>query len=780
MYLNKFLHPANFEYPRTLSQDHTFSVARKKGRLHLTQFGKDIYRLTATGKGWSRNESTWQPYPDGPPPASPGKADMTLDPRALSLQAIQGRRRLLSSVPGRAFGICGDAFVLNFALKGNERFYGMGEKFLGLELSGTCTSFWNTDVMADFPPSVFKTGRPDPAYVSIPYLIVRTDNGWIGMLVNNPGQVMFNTGANMKVEGLLSTGTAQKMLVVGAEQGQPDVFFLFAGSLAELTRNFQKLVGTTPRPPVWSLGYHQCRWGYAAAKELKGYQQTFKKSKFPVDGLWLDIDYMEGYRVFTFSKKHFPNVERDLADLQSEGQKVVPIIDPGVKIDPDWPVYQDGLKADIYCKTPQGSPFVGQVWPGDTAFVDYPLKKGRDWWRDQCAALAARGIEGCWNDMNDPSLGFVGSDPMRWENGKKPHWTYHNQFALLMAEATRDGFLKTRPDQRPFILSRSGSTGMARAAAIWHGDSTSNYHWLRLAIPTALNLGLSGVPFNGPDLGGFDGDCTSQLLTDYLKACFLFPFCRNHSSLSSARQEPWVFGTEVFETVRHYVQDRYRLRPYLYQLFVDQEEQGEAILRPMFYEFDHKDEADFSKTDDQFMVGPVLMQAPLLSEERSRKLTLPRGRWWDFMKGKWTKGGKALRVSPAGDRTPIYARAGYGLPMETTRPESHHWQGQHFDLHLFLEAGKNQTAKGRVVSDDGLSYAYRRGGQSQLRYQAKVEGKDLHITTRRLSEGYGEIKLNFVLYSRFNRITVNRKAVKAVKYSYPFAGQTQSVYQVSP
>ena len=779
MYLNKFLHPANFEYPESLGTEHTFSDARKKGKLQLTRFGNDIYRLTATGKGWNRNESTWQPYPDGAPPAKADKVEMTLNPASLCLQAGKGKSTLLSSVPGRAFGICGDRFVLNFRLDGLEKFYGMGEKFLGLELSGTCTSFWNTDVMGDFPSAVFKTGRPDPAYVAIPYLIIHTAKGWVGILVNNPGQVMFNTGAQMKVEGLVATGGQNKMLVVGANHGQPDLFFLFADSLAELTRNFQQLVGTTPRPPVWSLGYHQCRWGYTSAQELKGYQKKFKAANFPVDGLWLDIDYMTGYRVFTFHEDHFPNVEADLADLQSDGQKVVPIIDPGVKIDPEWDVYREGLEADVYCKTPQGTTFVGQVWPGDTAFVDYALQKGKNWWRDQCAAFAAKGIQGCWNDMNDPSLGFVGNESMLFANGKKEHWTFHNQFALLMAEATRDGFLKTRPDERPFILSRSGSTGMAKAAAIWHGDSTSNYHWLQLAIPTALNLALSGVPFNGPDLGGFAEDCTAQMLTDYMKACFLFPFCRNHSAFHPTRQEPWVFGDAVFETIRNYVQDRYRLRPYLYQLFVDQEERGEAILRPLFYDFDQKGEADFSKMEDQFMVGPAFLQAPILTAERSRKVTLPRGRWWNFMSAKRKEGGKTFSVTPQGDTTPIYARAGSAVPMETARPESHHWQGRHFDLHLYLEAGSKQSAKGRVVSDDGHSFGYRRGEHSQVTYSAKVVGKDLQITTRQTEKGYGDLQLDFVLYSRFDKITVNRKEVKARKCVFPFAGKNQSVYIIS-
>jgi len=782
MYLNKFLHPANFEYPSSLDSSGTYSVHRKQGVLELTSFGENIFRVTAKGKGWNRNESTWTPYPDGEPKGSTPKWKLSLAKATLGFEAKNRKKQsVLKSVPGKAFGICGESFVMNFLLDGTEKFYGMGEKFLGLELSGACTSFWNTDMMADFAGDVFQNGRPDPAYVSIPYLIIQTKKGWVGILVNNPGQVMINTGAQMKVEGLLAAGDSSEMLVIGAHQGQPDLFFLFADSLAELTREYQQLVGTTPLPPVWSLGYHQCRWGYTSAKELEGYKRRFKKEKFPVDGLWLDIDYMNGYRVFTFHEEHFPNVEEDLSSLQSDGQKVIPIIDPGVKIDPEWDVFQQGLEKDVYCKTPQGTTFVGQVWPGDTAFVDYSQKKGKDWWRDKITELAERGIEGCWNDMNDPALGFVGNESMRWADGKKDHWTHHNQFALEMAESTRDGFLKARPDERPFILSRSGSTGMARAAAIWHGDSTSNYHWLQLTLPTALNLSLSGVPFNGADLGGFDGTCSEQLFKDYYKACFLFPFCRNHASFHSPRQEPWVYGTETLDVTRNYIQDRYRLRPYLYQLFVEQEEQGEAILRPLFYDFPKHKEIDLSEIEDQFMVGPALMQAPLVSEERSRKVALPKGRWWDFMKSKWVEGGKVSRLTPSGETTPLYGRAGTALPMETSRPESHHWQGKEFDLHLFLEAeGTPKSLKGTVVSDDGHSFAYKRGERSRVGYSAKVKDAILRISTRHSEKGYGEILLAFVVYSRFKKVFVNGKEVKRESYTYEFAGKQQRVYKVSP
>jgi alpha-glucosidase len=739
----------------------------------------DVFRLTVKGGSWNRNESSWQPFPDGTPEGK-SRFSMRRVGKRPEFRWLDSRKRpLLQSESGHGFGICGEKFMMAFQLEGEEQFYGMGEKFLGLELSGTKTKFWNTDLMGDFPHECFAGARTDPAYASIPYLIVRTKAGWAGILVNNPGAVMMNTGAAMTIEGFQAAPGSKKMLLIGAEHGQPDLFFLFDTTLAGLTRKAQTLMGTTPLPPVWSLGYHQCRWGYASAKELAGYKRKFDQAEFPVDGLWLDIDYMDGYRVFTFNDEYFPDPKQNLAELQKYGQRVVPIIDPGVKVDPDWPVYRDGIQQDIFCKNPQGNPFVGVVWPGNTAFVDFPVKKAFRWWKDRVAELAATGIQGCWNDMNDPSLGFVENDDMLWEKGRKPHWTHHNQFALEMADATRQGFLKAHPDQRPFILSRSGSTGMAKVAAIWHGDSISNYPWLKRSIATCINLGLSGVPFNGPDLGGFAEDCPEQLLVDYIKACFLFPFCRNHSCTGTRRQEPWAYGQETFDLFRNYVRDRYRLRPYLYQLFVQQEELGDPVLRPLFYEASAKplDPAAYH-CDDQFMVGPAFLQAPLVSEQRSRKVLLPEGRWWNVSTGKWIEGGRTLKVTPKADTTPLYAKAGTAVPMEREEPTSHHWKGDAFDLHLFLEKGKKGSVKGELVTDDGNSFGYQRGERTRIAYTAKTDGTTLTITTRATEKGFGDVDLQFVLYGNFRSVTVNRKEVKPERHEYRLAGAVNKVWKV--
>lgn len=779
MLFHKFPHAPNFEFAdATGDGEPLLRTSRGAVPLRLEDLGDDFFRFTAGGGDWAENESRWVPFPDDRPSGS-SEVTGVLERKPLRLAFADARGRVrLESAPGRAFGVCGGAFAMGFSLGGGERFHGMGGKFLGLELSGRRTKFWNTDIMGDFPAAVYRDGRPDPGYVSIPYLAVETSGGWAGILVNNPGAVFFDTGAAMEVEGLVETSKGGRYLLLGAEHGQPDLFLFFAPTVAALTRKLHSLVGRTPLPPVWSLGYHQCRWGYRSADDLNRLRRRFREEKIPVDGLWLDIDYMREYRVFTFDGNHFPNVRADLAALQSDGQKVVPILDPGVKVDPGWEVYLDAGGKGIFCRNPQGREFVGQVWPGDTAFVDYSLPEGREWWAGRTEEFAALGLHGCWNDMNDPSVGFVDPGAMLFDRGKKEHWTHHNQFALGMAEATREGFLRARPDERPFVLSRSGSTGMGRFAALWHGDSTSNYHWLRLAIPTALNLSLSGVPFNGPDVGGFGGDAEAGFFLDSLKASFLFPFCRNHTATGTADQEPWAFGKENLSVIREYIRARYFLRPYLYQLFAGQEEAGDPVLRPLFYEFPNPPGQDFSRTEDQFLVGPALLQAPLVAGERSRLVALPPGRWWDYAAGKWIEGGGSFRVRPSKAGTPLYGRAGFAFPTAAAVPDSHRWDGRRFDLHVLLPEGREGAVSGEIVSDDGSTLAYRRGERTRLRYSAKTDGSELRISLRTAEDGYGPLSVRFVLYGEFRRVTVNRREAEVAPCEFRLAGRRQRVTRV--
>jgi len=781
MHFHKYPYAANFEFAAVKP---SLSLKTRRGayRVSVRATAADIYHIQVTGKGWQKGESQAGLRLHGA--RKGGESRNTRlefgQEGQFRLLGPQGEE-LLSSLPGRFLGQCGEASLFEFLRQKSDRFYGMGEKWSGLEHSEKTTKFWNTDVWADFNPNAYVNGKPapDPVYVSIPYLIINREGTWLGLLLDNPFATFISTGAKVSIADQLEVSEGSEELAevvaegsdhplpakrheapkefihIGAEEGLPSLYIIYGPTLPELTRKLQTLTGTTPRPPAWALGYHQCRWGYESEKDLLWLDGEFRKHEIPVDGLWLDIDYMRGYRVFTFEKKHFPKPKEALARLAKAGRKVVPIIDPGVKLEKGYDVYERGRKANAYCRNPQGGEYVGLVWPGQTVFPDFSMPKARAWWAKEVQAFAEHGIPGAWLDMNDPATGASDNGQMLFAKGTKSHATYHNQFALGMAMASREGFLAAHPGQRPFLLSRSGFIGSNRYTAIWTGDNYSNYHHLKNSIPTTLNLALSGIPFNGPDAGGFGGDTTPELIRDWYKAGFLFPFFRNHSIINSRQQEPWAFDARTLKVLRHYVRLRYRFRPYLYQLFIEHERTGEAILRPLFYDFASTPELPLDKVDDQFLAGPLVLQAPFVQEQQAkRELVLPGGtRWLDASTGRWQEGGQRLTVTADPLETPLYLRDGAILPLAQLEPHDHAFRGESVDFHILLS--EDSSALTRYVFDDGATLSYADGKYSEVRIAAQRKGKEISITTETLKEGFGPGQFVFSTPTEIRKVTIN-------------------------
>ncbi len=781
MHFHKQPYPSNFEFVGKARPGTAVRLGESSMNLRVEELADDVYRVTVASALWTVNKSQAGLTP--PPARRRGAGTTALKIRpdwGLELRDAAGDL-LLASPAGGAFGLCGRASLFMFSRDLDCQFYGMGEKWLGLELSGQRTKFWNTDVWGDFPGDVCRNGRPDPLYVSIPYVIIKRGNQYLGLLLNNPYATFVSTAGSPAIANQLQLADDQKNLFwIGAEDGRPELYILTGPSLPELTRKLQKLVGTTPMPPAWALGYHQCRWGYKSADDLERLDANFRRHEIPCDGLWLDIDYMNGYRVFTVSDTHFPELRKTLKGLEARGRKVVPILDPGVKAEKGYKVYDDGHKADVFCKNPQGREFIGLVWPGETVFPDYSTTTGRAWWAKQVNAFAQNGFQGAWLDMNDPSTGSSEVMHMLFDHGREPHESYHSQYALGMAQASRDGFLAARPDQRPFLLCRSGFIGSSKYTAIWTGDNYSNYHHLKTSISCTLNLALSGIPFNGPDIGGFGGSTNRQLLADWMKACFLFPFCRNHCDLNGIHQEPWVFGLETMEQLRHYIRLRYKLRPYLYDLFAAQEETGEAILRPLFYDFPDTPELPLAHVDDQFMAGPWIMQAPFMTENaKDRAVVLPAGRWYAAHQAAWVDGGCRETVKAEFLKTPLYVREGAILPMAAGEmKDDNRYDGRKVEFHLFLTPEfKGETAMDHVF-DDGESFDYQRGKRSKVRVAAKVVRGVLEITLEHRVRGFGECEPSFVIYGAFKKVRINGRVAKLKSAAWLFAGAEQPVQTV--
>jgi alpha-glucosidase len=791
MYFNKFPYRSNFEFLTTAHSSKTedgiiwnvekFDLqtgtrSQDQVELKVQALSDDVYVISAQSSQWQEYLAQSElklPAVDGPE----GFTVLDLaEGGAISLKTKNGQE-ILSSVPEQGFGKAGEAHVFQFIKPEDSRFYGMGEKMLGLELSGVKTKFWNTDVWADFHHSVFENHRPDPSYVSIPYLIMKSGAHWIGLLLDNPEATFIRTSNHINIAGQMEADEQQgESILLGSEGGLPRLIIIAAQSLAELTRKFQGIVGNTPLPPVWSLGYHQCRWGYENLDDLNYLDAGMNKHQIPCDGLWLDIDYMRGYRVFTFENKYFPDPQKNIHEFQSRGRRIVPIIDPGVKAEAGYDIYESGKAGNHFCLNPQGREFIGLVWPGETVFPDFSQAKTREWWSDQVEKFAHVGITAAWLDMNDPATGDSLNDLMRFDGGRKDHKTYHNQYALGMARASREGFEKARPNERAFLLSRSGFTGMSKYAALWTGDNISNYHYLKSSIACSLNLALSGVPFNGPDVGGFGSDSHPQLMKDWIKAGFLFPFLRNHSNRDTHNQEPWAFDQKTLKVFRHYVQLRYYLRPYLYNLFVNQAEKGEAILRPMFYNFENDPVYDFSYTDDQFMVGDSILQAPFVNEDQQvRSVVLPSAcHWYDVREQKWLEGGQKIIVQKCDGATPLYIRQGSILPLAREKAGEHRYDLKNVDFHIFLAADQNQKVKTSYTFDDGLSMDYTEGARSKLLVEATVNDKTLALQTTYLQQGFGEANFRIVLVDQFDDVTVNGKTVDLENYSFSWTDKASS------
>lgn len=789
MYFRKFPHPANFRFIKTFKGGAgPVALAGQKVTLLAEEYPNGLFRVSAVGPHWKKHCSQAGLTPGRAVKRAPGNRGKPASNRSgLSLKrdgslVVNGfdGTPVLRSPAGMSFGVSGKSSMFVFERTDEMRFYGMGEKMRGLELSGQQTKFWNTDIFADFHGSEIFNDRPDPMYVSIPYVAIRRDNCWVGLLMDNPFATFISTGAEVNVANQMKLGAqGGKIILLGAEDGQPDLYIIVAPDLPSLTRRLQKLVGTTPRPPAWALGYHQCRWGYQSEKDMDRLDRQFEENGVPCDGLWIDIDYMRGFRVFTFNREHFPNPAAATKRLAKKGRRIVPIIDPGVKKEAGYPVYESGRKADAFCRNPNGDEFTGLVWPGETVFPDFSLPAARDWWAKHVKKFAALGFDGAWLDMNDPSTGSVLCTDMLFNRGRDSHHTFHNQYALGMAMASRKGFETAHPGKRQFLLSRSGYTGISRYAALWTGDNCSNYHYLRNCMAVSMNLALSGVPFNGPDIGGFAGDTHPQLITDWMKTCFLFPFCRNHTMINTRDQEPWAFDPDNSEILAEYIRMRYRFRPYLYNLFIEQEAEGSAILRPLFYEFQNTARQILDRIDTQFMIGPAVMQAPVVDEHtRSREVVLPGARWFSWLENRWVEGGRTVTVQPLPAQTPMYLREGFCLPIQKGASTDNRFTPGNVEFHILCSTDFSGEGRISYVFDDGETFAYRKGVESRVSGVFRVANGALDVEIGQDFDKAGRCFADVVLYAPFASVSVNGRQVVATREAWEIPGAKLSLFRV--
>lgn len=765
-HFNKFPHPLNFRYPEAFGAKEELrleAAGSKEGVFRVRILPGDSGAKPASGPSL---DSAYQVRSELSPPQDFGESlshpSSSLECRAdggIALLDEKGEP-FLHSVRRKGFGLMGKNWIFQFVLEDDMQFYGLGEKSMAFERSNRTYRFFNSDAWADHSLSDVRDHVYDPDYISIPYLIVKRGNRYAGILLDNPYPSFVSISPKANIANQMASANAlNDHVYLGAEGGLPSLYLLFGPSLAELTKKLQRLVGPSPLPPLWALGHHQCRWGYRGSFDLERLADGFEKAGVPNDGLWLDIDYMRGYRVFTYEKEHFRDVKDDVAALEKRGFKVVPIIDPGVKREAGYAVHDSGLEAGIFCRNPEGAPYVGLVWPGHTLFPDFTLEKGQAWWADQVKGFFDMGFAGAWLDMNEPATGQVDCSHMLFGEGREAHEAYHNQYAMLMAKASFRGSLAQNPNRRPFFLSRAGFTGSQKWAANWMGDNVSTYRHLHMTPGKAMSLALSGMPLVGGDVGGFGGNTTAPLLVDWYKAAFMLPFFRNHCHRGEHDQEPWAFGEEPLRLIRRFVRLRYKLLPYLYNLFIRHEETGEAVLRPLFHDFKDSEALPLSHVNDQFLMGPFWMQAPHTVEDaESREIILPEGRWFAAEKGEWVDGGLAYREKRAEESTPIFLREGALLPMQAGEIRSSAKDLRAVELHLFLPPAFAGKAVYEYALDDGESFEYRQGKRSRYRLEAERKGGEIVLTVTPLALGFGEAAFTPVTWDKTEKVKVITKA----------------------
>lgn len=609
----------------------------------------------------------------------------------------------------------------------DEHFYGLGEKASRLDKRRGSFINWNSDTPG------YIEGR-DPIYQTVPFYLGLQNGVAYGIFFDNSYRSYFDFGKS-----------SQQRAWFGAEGGEMNYYFFYGPSIKKILSRYADLTGHMPMPPLWALGNQQSRWGYYPDTMAEEVVRQYRQRDLPLDVLHLDIDFMQGYRVFTWDTKRFPNPGELTRKLGQQGVKIVTIVDPGVKHQPStmtsnrsplasqeqsYYVFNEGLSKNYFQKRKSGQLFVPRVWPGESVFVDFTLPEARSWWGELHGAYTDVGVAGIWNDMNEPSdfvdqTGKNQIDVVSYDEGaNSTHAKNRNVFALLMARATYEGLQRLQPDKRPYVITRAAYAGIQRYSTMWTGDTVSSWDSLALSIPMFQGLGLSGEPFVGGDVGGFIGRGNGELLVRSYQVSFLVPFCRNHKVIDGYDQEPWRFGKYYEDVIRKYLKLRYELLPFLYSTLEEAHRTGIPVFRPLV--LNYQDDASTYNLDDQFMIGNDLLVAPVLASGQTQRLVyLPKGVWYDYWTNKRYDGSAMIKVDAPLETVPMFVRAGAIIPKA---PAMNYVNEKPQDPITFeIYPDNNGSAATSLYEDDGTSPAYSSGAFRRTRMTVSRTGNAFSV-----------------------------------------------------
>lgn len=584
---------------------------------------------------------------------------------------------------------------LDFSLHGFEHLYGIPQHAESHQLKNTrdgdAYRLYNLDVYG------YQVHDKMGIYGSVPYLLAHKQGRTVGIFWLNASETLVEINTEPAAEYTLTQmGPAAAKQKVRcrtdvhwmSESGIIDVFLLTGPTPADIFKQYSYITGTQAMPPLFSLGYHQCRWNYEDEQDVKAVDAGFDEHDIPYDVMWLDIEHTEDKKYFTWDKKRFANPKGMQELLRGKGRKLVVISDPHIKVDPDYTVYAEAKERGFFVKNPEGGDLEGVCWPGLSSYLDFTNPKVREWYSSLFAFPVYQGstdILFLWNDMNEPSV-FRGPELTMQKNavhhGNWEHRELHNIYGFYHQMATAEGLIqRSQGKERPFVLSRSFFAGSQKYGAVWTGDNTAEWSYLKISIPMLLTLSVSGISFCGADVGGFIGNPEAELLVRWYQAAAYQPFFRGHATMNTKRREPWLFGAEYTQLIREAIRERYSLLPYLYSLFYHAHVSSQPVMRPLWVEF--PDDLETFAVEDEYMLGSALLVHPV---------TAPQTTVIDVF-------------LPGSNEIPVFQRGGSVVPVKTTVGKSTGWMADSpYGLRVALST--QGSAVGELYLDDGHSFQY--------------------------------------------------------------------------
>ncbi len=615
----------------------------------------------------------------------------------------------------------------------DERFIGLGEKTGNLDRRGGSYVNWNTDAFNHTPTT-------DPLYKTFPFFIGLHDGLTYGIFFDNTHKSYFDFGAT----------TDEQMSWFGADDGDMNYYFFGAQSVAKIIEDYTWLTGRMEMPPLWSLGYQQCRWSYESADEVLAIAENFKKLKIPADVIYCDIDYMDNYKIFTWNGETFPDPKAMIDKLKEMNFRLVTIVDPGIRVEPGYRQYDEGVENGYFASYPNGENYVANVWPGRCHFPDFFREGVRKWWGEAFTALTEPGVEGFWNDMNEPAA-WGHNIPWMVKFGEHYMPEVRNVYGMQMARATYEGTKKLLGNKRPFVLTRAAYSGTQRYSAIWTGDNSAYDAHMLLGARMVTALGITGMSFVGVDIGGFSENPTPELMVRWNSLGVYTPMFRNHAAKGTIYREPWRWGKKNEAIIRKDIEQRYRLLPYIYSSYYQSHQTGMPLSRTLAINYTNDPIIYDVKYQNQFLFGDAIMVAPVESTKFEEEVYLPDGEWYRLGTDEKFTGKQVIHADAPLDDLPVFIKAGGIVPMQNLVQSTSEKGDGVLNVHIWYSEKANSFI---YYEDDGATYDYEKG----IYYK-----RTFHFDTEKRMIWLSEVEGSFV--SKFETTILHLHGFKSVSSS---------------